>query len=1340
MLTFNTNRILLLLLICIGYTSSFSQNTIPGKFAPTDGKTMLIIGQDLGAVAGYVDSGQFPTPAGVTMYTDLYTMAGLNDITNYGAGDIGLQEAMSRYPNSGLSIGFWMREEADGQGEDHPNGLTELVNGLHNDELNKFADFAKRNSPRPIYLRIGYEFDGPWNNYDQNRYKAGYRYIVDYLNGQGVTNVAYVWQSATWGENAPNIIDGYYPGDDYVDYVGLSFFFFAQDFNAANLEYALEFARNRNKPMMVAEASAQYYEFDQGTYHFNGVTNLGSQAIWDQFFRDQLIPFIDNNNDVIRILAWINADWQSQPLWADSGVHWGDTRIETDPLITTNWNNYINNGNFLHGGPNLLNDLGITNTPPPPPNPSCNDGIQNGDETGIDCGGSCTPCDTGGGETTTKIEAETASLSGQAQFYNDGPASGGQGVAFIDQNGNGFTINNAPKAQEVEVIYASQNTGGISVLVNGQDVGTLNFTSNGAWVGSYTTTSIAVDVPAGASFQIINQGGGDQALNVDYLNFIDNDGGNTNEPCTGNDIPNATVSSTHESTPGANDGSITFSFGDTADRTNIEFSIDGGATYPYNVLDNSGSTTISNLAPGNYNTYVRWGNDECARSLQQITINAGTPSGTGCSDCVNFNETGTSSFSNQDNATNINIQDSGLTAVLSDNTWRRTNTRYNITANTVIEFEFQSTSQGEIHGIGFDSDEQLSATQIFQLYGTQNWGNRDFDYNQSGYQSFSIKVGDYYTGNNMYLVLVNDKDQNPTGNTSFFRNVRIFEDTPGNEPCTGNDIPNATVSSTNETTQGANDGSITFSFNDAPNRSNIEFSIDGGATYPYNVADNSGSTTVSNLSPGNYSTFVRWGNDECARSLNNVTIAAGTSNPPGNTTGSYLEPNTGEKMIFIGQDLLSVSDYISDCGNCPTPTGIATYVNLANVLLQGNNGALGWTQNDQPLGIDIDWGGGPLNAHSAAIGFPDSAVQIGLYLVGETNNIAGGGRDAEIRQLADFFKSLNSTAFYLRIGYEFDGNWNGYDGPSYINAYRRIVDILRQQGVTNVAYVWQSSTSPIDDILDGGRENLLNYYPGDDYVDWFGMSWFLRPNETATVNNNTPSTQLFLGNELVSLARERGKAVMIAEAADQGYDNQQLTNSNISTVWDGAAAQGTVSKSGSQIWNEWFVPYFNFINDNEDVIKAITYINADWDSQGLWDAPYEQGYWGDTRIQVNPTLENNWVNQVTQSGWIHGSSNLNNILGLNTQRNAINSGNNTLKDNLKIYPNPSSGMVYINGNELIQVQVSDLNGREIKTISIEPSKATQSFQLDLQGIEQGMYLITTWDINKTVNHKRIVIK
>jgi len=36
-------------------------------------------------------------------------------------------------------------------------------------------------------------------------------------------------------------------------------------------------------------------------------------------------------------------------------------------------------------------------TPPPPPVPTCSDGIQNQGETGVDCGGPCAPCGGGGG-------------------------------------------------------------------------------------------------------------------------------------------------------------------------------------------------------------------------------------------------------------------------------------------------------------------------------------------------------------------------------------------------------------------------------------------------------------------------------------------------------------------------------------------------------------------------------------------------------------------------------------------------------------------------------------------------------------------------------------------------------------------------------------------------------------------------------------------------------------------------------------------------------------------------------------------------------------------------------
>ena len=52
-----------------------------------------------------------------------------------------------------------------------------------------------------------------------------------------------------------------------------------------------------------------------------------------------------------------------------------------------------------------------------------------------------------------------------------------------------------------------------------------------------------------------------------------------------------------------------------------------------------------------------------------------------------------------------------------------------------------------------------------------------------------------------------------------------------------------------------------------------------------------------------------------------------------------------------------------------------------------------------------------------------------------------------------------------------------------------------------------------------------------------------------------------------------------------------------------------------------------------DVVRGVTYINADWDSQGQWDAPYENGYWGDSRVQVNETILSNWESAVAEQGW-----------------------------------------------------------------------------------------------------------
>ena len=75
-------------------------------------------------------------------------------------------------------------------------------------------------------------------------------------------------------------------------------------------------------------------------------------------------------------------------------------------------------------------------------------------------------------------------------------------------------------------------------------------------------------------------------------------------------------------------------------------------------------------------------------------------------------------------------------------------------------------------------------------------------------------------------------------------------------------------------------GAITFSFDDDPGRTNIEFSLDGGNTYESSVSDQSGSVTYENLIPATYDLWVRWGNNECPVDLPDVTIDENTTTIP----------------------------------------------------------------------------------------------------------------------------------------------------------------------------------------------------------------------------------------------------------------------------------------------------------------------------------------------------------------------------------------------------------------------------------------------------------------------------
>lgn len=363
--------------------------------------------------------------------------------------------------------------------------------------------------------------------------------------------------------------------------------------------------------------------------------------------------------------------------------------------------------------------------------------------------------------------------------------------------------------------------------------------------------------------------------------------------------------------------------------------------------------------------------------------------------------------------------------------------------------------------------------------------------------------------------------------------------------------------------------------------------------------------------------------------------------------GTRFAPPHGRTLLIVGQDADSVDQYVAGCDKCPVPAGITTYLGFYDLLAPAAHfGGLGQDANGAAAS-DANWGAGFTNAARSAATFQQSALVIGLDIsnvrrAGGLAELARGAHDDKIIRLARFCRDLNQP-IYLRIGYEFDGTWNtGYqDRATYITAYRRIVDVMTAQRVTNVAFVWQASTSPIDDILENGaHESIRDWYPGSEYVDWVALSWFLTPKAKPAVGKITPPTQLKLANEVLELARAEKKPVMIAEATPQGYHLGDLTRANISPIWDGAAGQNVAKKTADQIWREWYQPLFSYIEANRDVIGALAYINAAWDEQPMWGKPYASGYWGDSRIQANPSIQQRWLAVINGPQWLHGGPSL----------------------------------------------------------------------------------------------------
>ncbi len=257
------------------------------------------------------------------------------------------------------------------------------------------------------------------------------------------------------------------------------------------------------------------------------------------------------------------------------------------------------------------------------------------------------------------------------------------------------------------------------------------------------------------------------------------------------------------------------------------------------------------------------------------------------------------------------------------------------------------------------------------------------------------------------------------------------------------------------------------------------------------------------------------------------------------------------------------------------------------------------------------------------LAFHDSSYVINGTFNLHVESIINGSLDNEIIALATRLKNVNVPVF-LRPGFEFGINNAGFHNDPdmtadiFKNIWIHIYQVFATQDITNVAWVWNT--------VNPSSFNYMLWYPGDEYVDWFGINFFT----TSQINGAT---------EFVNDAKEHNKPVIVCESSP-------------------ISSNGTVNTDN---WDNWFVPYFNKIK-SEEQIKGFVYINSPWSA-----GPFED--WPESRITVNSTISENFKQQLEDSIFIHMDEYLSNPGIINSINNQVNNpqGFDILANN---YPNP----------------------------------------------------------------------
>lgn len=245
-----------------------------------------------------------------------------------------------------------------------PRIAREIAAGEHDPLIEKWATQlstwvtdSEGNPERRLYFRPAHEMNGnwfPWSAADSSSttddYTAMWQRLHDIFSENGLDETTIQW---IWSPNVDEVggvrAEAYYPGDEYVDWIGLDGFNFGGTQSYSNWRTPEQiFLDMLNRMRDLADKPVGLTEFASSSFR-DGDYRPTAKAIWIK----KLFKFAANND--IRMTCWFNVE-KSGTDESDWAVLGGDRGTDTHSADGETYNTYgsyhasVNSSSVIRGG------------------------------------------------------------------------------------------------------------------------------------------------------------------------------------------------------------------------------------------------------------------------------------------------------------------------------------------------------------------------------------------------------------------------------------------------------------------------------------------------------------------------------------------------------------------------------------------------------------------------------------------------------------------------------------------------------------------------------------------------------------------------------------------------------------------------------------------------------------------------------------------------------------------------------------------------------------------------------------------------------------------------------